>query len=462
LRNQLSSLQDRWQVRRRDVLERAGPGTQIGNIPKEPNGAFAEGPEIAIEVLQGDDWVSLDAAVAELRAELASLEKLETPATEAAAPEIERELRATRERLEQLNVRLESIRQEWMTSRDDANAISQRIEALRADLIRNQDALKLERLGSLLGRAASEHVCPTCHQELTAELLPSVPVAAMAVEENITFIRSQLDLCEASLGASTQQVDELRSLYLAVSEQVSATQQRIRELRQALTQPANIPSRTLIEQIVRLQGRINRLISAREAVDEMLDELHEIAQQYAVTSAELRVMKDQDMSSTDNQKLGDFQQELQRQLSLYGFISFPPSEIRLSDDNFRPVVSLGTDGETREQELGFEISASDSVRLKWAYYLALLGTATRYNANHLELLVFDEPAQHAMEVRSLEAFLRYAMNYSGGRAQIITAVTSEKASEFIDNLAEEGAHVTSFPGLILQPLPANNGSDIFD
>lgn len=283
----------------------------------------------------------------------------------------------------------------------------------------------------------------------------------MALGENISFIKSQLDLCDASVAVSDREAEQLRTLYFAVGRQISETQQRIRELRQALTQPANVPSRTIIEQIVRLQGKISSLRSAQESVDELTDELYDIALNYSEVAAELRGIKDLDLSVSDIDKVRYFQQELQRQLSVYGFVSFSPTEILLSDDNFRPIVNLVTERGTREQELGFEISASDSIRLKWAYYLALLETAIRHNGNHLGLLIFDEPAQHAVEVKSLEAFLRYAVARSGDSAQVIAAVTSEKATGFISDLVAHGAHVTSFPGLLLQPLDGDLHHDVF-
>jgi hypothetical protein len=55
-------------------------------------------------------------------------------------------------------------------------------------LQRNQDAQKLQRLGSELGRAASEHVCPTCHQGVSNELMPTIESVGMALDENIAFV----------------------------------------------------------------------------------------------------------------------------------------------------------------------------------------------------------------------------------------------------------------------------------
>lgn len=451
LRTAVAQLQQRWKELRKEAIERGGAGTRVTTLEDEPTQEFVDDPRLNVETFSDQEWVPLEVDLDETRKELALREAQELPQTETVAAELETELSKKRSILEDLTANMEVLRQEWMASRDDVEAILQRISTLQTDLSRNQDAKKLRRLGSILGSAADEHICPTCHQHLDAELLPTVPVRAMALEENISFIKSQLDLYKASLSASRMQQGDMDRRYAAVSTQVAEIRQRIRELRQALVQPSSAPSRTLIERIVRLQSRIDRLTAVRGSIDALLDEARSVARRLLQARAELAALKHQDLGADDKTKLDTLLKIIREQCKIFGFKSYSPSEIELSDDNFRPIREVEEDGEVRQRELGFELSASDGIRLKWAYYLALMAVAVAPRGEHPGLVIFDEPGQQAMEADSLRGFFRCAAAV-GKKGQVITAITTEKAESFIAEVEANGAHVKRFDGLVLQPV----------
>lgn len=97
------------------------------------------------------------------------------------------------------------------------------------------------------------------------------------------------------------------------------------------------------------------------------------------------------------------------------------------------------------------MSASDTIRTKWAYYTALLETATTASGgHHAGLLMLDEPRQQETDRESLAAFLR-RLGDDADSSQIIYA-TSERA-EILDELFTGITHVrleTSGPHLLGQ------------
>ncbi|GJD75374.1 hypothetical protein [Methylobacterium goesingense] len=458
LRTVVAQLQQRWKDLRKEAIERAGPGMRVAALQEEPTREFVDDPKLSIETFSDQEWILLEADLSETREELDRLEAQELPETEAVAADMERELAERRASLENLTAGMEVLRQEWMASRDDTQAITLRIATLQTDLSRNQDAKKLRKLGSVLGSASDDHKCPTCHQDLDAELLPTVPVRAMALEENINFIKSQLELYTASLSASRNQQTDIDRRYAAVTSDATEARQRIRELRQSLIQPSSSKSRTLIERMVRLQSRIDRLTLARGNVDALTDEAQSVARHLLRAREALSSLKHQDIGSDDKSKLEMFLKLIQVQCKQYGFKSYSPSEIELSDDNFRPIREVEEDGEVRQKELGFELSASDGIRLKWAYYLALMAVAVPPRGEHLSLAIFDEPGQQAMEAESLREFFRCAASV-GRKGQVIAAITTEKAASFIDELEAGGAYVKRFGGLVLQPISSAGPPD---
>ena len=451
IRRLLSSTQQRWGERRAVLEERAGRLIRLRGIPTAPTAEFAHAPEVTIEVLESDEWRPIDTVIDTTAGQLRELEARETPTAEAAAPEIEERLAFVRARADQLTAALEALRNEYSAQLQDHRAIESRLAALEADLKRNQDALKLRGLGSELGQALSENVCPTCHQSVTSELLPIATSAGMALDENILFVKSQIELYRSALHSSIEKTKELSARFHSGQQELRERQHEIRELRQALVQPSFSPSRAIIEEIVRRRSFFDHLRSVQEAVDGLMDELRVIADEWAGLQDRLRRLSTDDLTPGDIEKVNDLQATIQSHLRSYGFRSFQPSEIELSRDNFRPLVRTWEDDKFIEKEINFEISASDAIRLKWAYYLGMLSLSQRTSTNHCGLIIFDEPGQQEIEAPSLQALINWAGRNLRDDQQVIIA-TSESLDSLRQGLRDAPANVITLEGFILQPL----------
>jgi hypothetical protein len=141
-------------------------------------------------------------------------------------------------------------------------------------------------------------------------------------------------------------------------------------------------------------------------------------------------------------------------LERYGFRSFQPREIILSDDSFRPLARTYEKGEVIEKEINFEISASDAIRLKWAYYVSLLQVMKAGDTNHPGLVIFDEPGQQEIEAQSLYSLMKWSAQSLATDQQLIMA-TSEPLERLTSALSGTNANIVSFDGFILQPISNN-------
>jgi len=272
----------------------------------------------------------------------------------------------------------------------------------------------------------------------------------MGLEENITFVDSQIELYEASLRDGSARIEDFQARYNASKDELAERQHELRALRQALIQPSASPTRAIIEEIVRKQSLMNRLVSTQQIIDGLVDELRLIASEWMNFQQELKLLNRDDLTEKDLHKISRFEKLVQDHLGSYGFKSFQPNEIHLSKDNLRPLIYTIIDSEIVEKEINFEISASDAIRLKWAYYLSLLSVSKECAANHCGLVIFDEPGQQEMEAPSLRALLEWA---SGGllEDQQLIIATSEPYESL--NASLQGRyHLVNFDGLILQPI----------
>lgn len=103
-----------------------------------------------------------------------------------------------------------------------------------------------------------------------------------------------------------------------------------------------------------------------------------------------------------------------------------------------------------EKEINFEMSASDAIRLKWAYYLACMELMRDFSVNHPGLAIFDEPGQQEVESSSLFEFLRSASKSAQNGQQVI--VSTSETYDTVSSLLGDSANVVSFAGFILQPI----------
>jgi prefoldin subunit 5 len=272
----------------------------------------------------------------------------------------------------------------------------------------------------------------------------------MGLEENIIFIKSQLDLYRAMLGSASDSLDLIKVRYQSLREEIQEQRSKIRSLKRDLLRPTTSPARSELEEIVRLEARLERWQTQQEKVDGVVDGLRAIAREWARARAELKDLGPGDLTASDQSKINAFQNTIQSLLARFRFQSFRASDITLSPDDFRPqVVTEDEDGERVVKDIGFEASASDGIRLKWAYILALTQLSKSFETNHVGFSVFDEPGQQQMRELDLAAFFEASAQSAGTQRQIL--VTTSEVLERV-NAALQGVEATihSFEGFILK------------
>jgi hypothetical protein len=331
LRLAIGTLQQRWADQLSFLNELAGRSMRVRGIPQSPTAEFIHTQDVRIEVLREDKWQPLEVIADHYTARIKELEASDIPSAEVEAPENERRLATAREKADEIVASLEAVRAEFSTELEEHRAIERRIAFLEKDLKRNQDALRLRNFGSELGKASGEQICPTCHQAVSSELLPTIERAGMGLEENISFVRSQLDLYRATLASSSEQLRNYRARYRAADEELKERQHEIRGLRQSLVQASEGPARSVIEEIVRGQAFLDQLSSLMQRVDGLMDELKAIATEWADLQNRLRRLTSDDLTVADRSKISDLEAAVQRHLVNYGFRSFQPSNLVLHE-----------------------------------------------------------------------------------------------------------------------------------
>jgi hypothetical protein len=226
-------------------------------------------------------------------------------------------------------------------------------------------------------------------------------------------------------GSSSSRLTNIDRRLAAATTEVNETNARLRALRADLVAPSHSPSTAAIEQRLRTEARLQTLEDVQQRFEQHKMSLVSIAERYAELLAARRVLPDDRLSQEDRAKLDRLTHLIQQQADHYGFSTFPPREIDISPENFRP--------QKEGFEIGFELSASDPIRLKWAYHLALMELSRTVSTNHPGFVVFDEPRLQATREISFQSLLERASAAKANKQQVIfaTSESRERLSEFL-------------------------------
>lgn len=438
----LAASNSAWSSKRAEILSVAAlANARVQGISTAPIISVADIEAAYLQAPAGDEWRPLDEIMSELRGRVAELRQAEIPDVEdisdAAAEELSQVMEAAAEQNANRNA-LFRARQAQRAS------VQRRIAALEDDLQKNQDAQKLRNFGSKLTEAFAADHCPTCSQPIQDTLLAQQASAAvMPVEDNIEYIKSQRAIFQRLNVQVEAAIASLDRRLAAATAEVNETNSHLRALRADLVSPSHSPSTATLEERLRAEARLDTLEDVQQRFEQHKVALIALAARHAQILAERQALPADRLTAEDQAKLNRMTSLIQQQAASYGFTTFPAAEIEIAPDNFRP--------QKEGFEIGFELSASDAIRLKWAYHLALLELSRTDTTNHPGFVVFDEPRQQAAREISFQKLLERAASAKAAGQQVIFA-TSEDRARLEGFLNHIDCTYRAFDGYIVKPL----------
>jgi hypothetical protein len=393
-------------------------------------------------------WVNFEGQLAQLREELEGLQRVVAGVVRDTAGADALQLVAMQSQLQTLTRRAQENLQELDLERETMEDAEERLELLEEDIRRHRDLVTLRQMGSEVAGALHADACPTCHRALEEVLLdPQTSRPVLAVDESITFLESQKQLFEALVEDARRVVGARVTRQEALQTTARDLRSSIRAHKDALVAPSATPSPAVIERRISLQARAAAMEAFGDQWVVAEDQFDMLATRWRAAEAELLALKESDFSPADREKIVALESDFREQLGTYGFSSCPVDQIGLSVDDYMP--------EHEGFELSFDLSASDGIRVIWAYLLGLLEVANRFPTNHPQLLVFDEPRQQAAHEISFSSLLRRAGSQDPTHSQVIFATSEdqERLGAMVQGLS---ANVVAFPGKILHDLTGSS------
>ncbi|MBY0284993.1 MAG: AAA family ATPase [Sphingomonas sp.] len=425
-------------------------GFRVARLPMAPTALGSDIENAYLEYQQNGEWLRVQTRIAALAEQLETLKNESIPEVEGVVEGAAAEAEALSAQIMSLNTERSTIFRDRQAELVQQASTAQRIAQLEEDLQKNKDALKLQNFGSRLSRELDPNHCPTCEQAIDQSLLPQGTLeSVMSIEDNIEYLSAQRKVFKRLVDRSVAMIRGLDLELVSTGEDVRRKSARLRALKSDLIAPSHAASAAFIEERLRVEQELFRVGDTMGRFEQQLDALNEQARVWRDMLAERAALPEARLSDEDVGKLLKLETSIRSQLVRYGFGTFPAKDLTVSHDSYRP--------EKEGFEIGFELSASDSIRLKWAYQLGLLDVAHGSKTNHPGLVVFDEPRQQEAAEASVAMLLSEASRIAKGRSQILIA-TSEDLSKVKGFLEGFECQLLVFDGKMIAPISDDAGS----
>lgn len=357
---------------------------------------------------------------------------------------LNRELSETQTQILAFESRLQDIRRNLANYSEAIKRLNTDLEIVNSDIRNNNDAARLQKFGSeATGDDLSANVCPVCKQHIQDNLLDTEATSGfMSIEDNIRHLKEQKKMLEFTLGSRREFRDKLNR----EKEDLEARLQTLRRLAHALrsdlfTTTDTEASEAIMLKRIEITNRIERLSKLENTVTASIERLRVLSKEWNTYLDQKGRLPKNSISESDIEKIALLKEKFTANLKRYHYSSLSSFEgIDISiNSSLLPTI----DG----FDMKFDSSASDGIRVIWAFTMALLQVSIEKGGNHPNVIIFDEPAQQSIVPEDMKSFIESVVDI-GKSFQIIVAITlnSQELIEIINKLDVSSYHKIAIEG----------------
>ena len=438
LRQDLQELRGEWGNRLAAFTAIAQQVGATARLPRQPTGNWPPTPAPALLISHQSQWIPIRKAIQGSVDHVDSLSR-RSRSREAVSAQLSADLDATEAELELAMAARAQLRRSMVLDRESLEQARHHLAAIEQDKRRHKDLLLLRKLGSDEGSLLRTEACPVCNRDLGDVLLNEDSRSrVMGIEETVQHLDAQADLSKAVIESSVSSLEAREAQMNALARRARELRSRISAHRIALL--GDGPSIAEAEELLAARRRLKRFERTEREFAGVCSDLAELSNKWRTTEARLRELRSRELSEIDKRTLDELQRTFLSQLSSYGFESLSPHSMKISQSSYHP--------DHEGYDAAFESSASDVIRIIWAYLLSLLHVSRKLGLNHPGLVIFDEPRQQMASGVSFRELLRRAVAI-GGQVVFATSETEQRLARMLEGLSP---NLISFEGKILKPL----------
>ena len=439
--NEFEKIKDNWHDSLRNILTRAKQNNiRVNNIPDQPSEEY-ENVLVGCDKNTEEGRVDLSlylSSIVERSNEINIIEKktFSQVITEADNANFEKAVND----LNIYSLRLREIINEISLLKESSSEMQKSSEQIYNDIQKNKSVLKIKKLGYEQDIKVAQDICPTCQQHLKDSLVQVDDQYIMSIEENIAYLESQYKMILRHSNAKKESIDELERQKISIQNTIQLLEENIRSIQKGITSMGFGNIEADLRTKISLENEIKDIQQFLDLLEDEKDKLSYLRDQYKRNRENYANLPKEYLSIQDKNKLGYFMKMFLNNVTLFEYSSTALSSIILDEEKYIPCMigeSISRDIRTEiiskqfdKTKLKSDSSASDFVRLIWAYLLAIYQTSNRMKGNHPGFIIFDEPAQHSMAVTSLHNLLQL-LNHDESLQSIVGCSFDESDEVFL-------------------------------
>lgn len=323
---------------------------------------------------------------------------------------------------------------------------------VNSDIRNNNDAARLQKFGSeATGGNISADICPVCKQHIQDNLLDAEAASGfMSIEDNIRHLKEQKKMLEFTLGCRKESREKLSREKDDLEVRLQMLRRLAHTLRSDLfTTTDTEASEAIMLKRIEISNRIERLSKLQNTIVAFTEQLKELSKEWNIYLDQKNKLPKKDISESDVEKIVLLKKQFIDNLKRYHYSSL--SSFDGIDISINSSLLPTIDG----FDMKFDSSASDGIRVIWAFTMALLQVSIEKGGNHPGIIIFDEPAQQSIVPEDMKSFIETVVEIKKP-FQIITAITlnSQELINIINSLDASSHHTIQIEGKAFKAFKA--------
>lgn len=362
---------------------------------------------------------SLSDTISELERQLSGIKKLKPKVGDNFA-DLQKEMETTEEEAHKIEKYISSCMQQLSIENGSINAIKKDLETIAIDLTNNKDAARLRSLGSNLKIDFANDRCPICHHKISDSLLPnSIDVHLMSIDENIKHLEAQEKMFKFALHSHLIHKKQIEDEMKHCESRLFTLRGLAKSIRNDLYSINEEHSEAIIYKKITIEKQIENLSKLQQIQSQIQKTMTQLSERWKIYLEEKSKLPKDKFTKLDEEKLKLLRSIFISNLRTYRYESiYELEDINISRDSYLPIYE-GFD-------MKFDSSASDNIRVIWAFTMALLQVSLDKGGNHPTVLIFDEPDQQSTIIDDVKAFFTSVLKLEN-KCQIIMGITLKDA-----------------------------------
>ena len=407
---------------------------ELGAIP--PINKYQDSYNINFSYLEGDTLIS----VSEQHRSLKRLIERLSEDVSAATPDNEK-LDVQNAILRQLRRELEEATESVEVTMLAVSEAENKIFTLKYDRDQYQQLRRLKSVGSSIEADLDTQKCPICESELYDTLgNRTVKRQPMTLEENIDFLKNQIDFFVNIRNKNILQLEDFQARARLVKTKIEVESEKLNEISEDIND-VNGATKALLREKIQAEHALKEVEKLKIILDDLRTRAKKAYSQWLAATESLRLLRKQ--SNIDGKVLviNSFEVIIRANLASFQFSPSAISSISISHQTLRP--------EQEGYDIVAETSASDYIRIIWAYTLALMELAGKEeDIKHGGFVIFDEPRQHEASMISFANLIDKASESLDYNGQVIFATSLDEA-ELSESCKDKHVNLVCFEDYIL-------------